>query len=466
MTDSAVAGLCRLTVRAPAVSIDLAVPSDVPVADLLPTLLRYVGTDAEEAGLEHAGWVLQRLGEAPLDEDATLGQAGLTDGSVLHLRPHTEALPEAQLDDLVDGIADTAAGRLHNWSPDAARAFLVGAAAMAVLSALVLLFWPGVPGSSRAACAGVAGVLLLAGAGSASRAVGDRLSAQGLGFLVAPCLALAGWVLPGGDVTGPDATQVVGARLLAAGTAAAGGAVLALAVTGVGAPLLLSTAVVSVAAALAGLLMGYCGLDAQSAAAIVATVVAVSAGFVPALAFKLAGMRMPAIPSDARGLQEDIEPYRGAEVAERTELAGRWITTLFGATAVIAAAALVPLTHRPGAAEVFTGCALTVLLLLHARGLVHVGQRLSLALAGAWGAVLLARSWAEDSGPGGRIVVFAVLLAVAAALALASWLVPGRRILPYWGRAAEIAHTLFAVALLPLTLWVTGLFGWLRGLFG
>ncbi|MFD4665348.1 type VII secretion integral membrane protein EccD [Streptomyces halstedii] len=466
MTDSAVAELCRLTVRAPAVSIDLAVPSDVPVADLLPTLLRYVGEEAEESGLDHAGWVLQQLGDAPLDEEATLAQAGLTDGAVLHLRPHTEALPEARLDDLVDGIADTAGRRLHNWSPDAARLFLVGAAGAAVVAALLLLFWPGTPGASRALCAAVAGLLLLAGAGSASRAVGDRVSATALGLLVAPCLALAGWVLPGGDVTGPDAARVVGARLLAAGAAGAGGAVLALAATAVGAPALLATAVVAVAIAVAGGLMGFGGLSPQAAAAVVATVVALCAGFAPALAFKLAGMRMPALPSDARQLQEGIEPYRGEEVAERTELAGRWITALFAATGVIAAAALVPLTHRPGLAEVLASLALTLLLLLHARGLVHVGQRLALAVPGAWGLLLLAHAWAEDAEPGGRTVVFAVLLGVAAALTLAAWTVPGRRMLPYWGRAAEIAHTLFAVALLPLALWVAGLFGWLRGLFG
>ncbi|WP_159671705.1 type VII secretion integral membrane protein EccD [Streptomyces mexicanus] len=466
MTDSAVADLCRLTVRAPAVSIDLAVPSDVPVADLLPTLLRYVGENAEEAGLEHAGWVLQRLGDAPLDEDATLAQAGLTDGSVLHLRPHTEALPEARLDDLVDGIADTARRRLHNWTPDAARASLVSAAAAVVLGALVMLFWPGTPGMSRPVCAGVAGMLLLVGAGSASRAMGDRISAQGLGLLVAPCLALAAWVLPGGEVTGPDATRVVGARLLAAGAAGAGGAVLALAATGLGAPSLLATAVVSVAAALAGALMAYSGLDAQGAAAVVGAAVALSAGFVPALAFKLAGMRMPALPSDARQLQEDIEPYHSEEGAARTELAGRWITALFAATAVSVAAALVPLTHRPGTAQALTAGALTALLLLHARGLVHVGQRLALASAAVWGLLLLARAWAVGSAPGTRPVVFGALLALAAVLTLAAWVVPGRRMLPYWGRAAEILHTAVAVAVLPLTLWVAGLFGWLRGLFG
>lgn len=467
MTDSAVAETCRLTVRAPSVTIDLAVPADVPVADLLPTLLRYVGEEAEEAGLDHAGWVLQRLGDAPLDEETTLARAGLADGAVLHLRPHTEALPEARLDDLVDGMAETVGRRLHTWHAGAARGLLVGTAVATVAAALVLVFRPGVTGSStKAALAAVAGLLLLAGAGSASRAVGDRLSATALGLLVAPCFALVGWVLPGGDLTGPDAAEVVGARLLAAGAAAAGGAVLALAATAVGAPALLATAVVAVATAVAGTLMGYTGLDAPAAVALVATVVALAAGAVAPFAFKLAGMRMPALPSSAGQLQEGIDPYAGDEVAERTELAGRWVTALFAATGTIAAAALAVLTHHPDLPETLTALALTLLLLLHSRGLVHIGQRLTLAVPGILGLLLLARAWAVDGDADGRVVVFGVLLAVAAALVTASWIVPGRRMLPYWGRAAELAHTGFAVALLPLTLWVAGLFGWLRGLFG
>ncbi|WP_030677045.1 type VII secretion integral membrane protein EccD [Streptomyces cellulosae] len=466
MTDSAVAELCRLTVRAPSVSVDLAVPADVPVADLLPTLLRYVGEEAEEAGLDHAGWVLQRLGDAPLDEETTLARAGLADGDVLYLRPHTEALPEARLDDLVDGIADTAGRRLHTWHPGAARGLLVGAVVATVATALLLVFWPGVPASSRAACSAVAGVLLLAGAGSASRAVGDRLSATALGLLVAPCLALAGWVLPGGELTGPDAARVAGARLLAAGAAGAGGAVLALAATAVGAPALLATAVVSVATAIAGALIGYTGLDVPAAVALVATVIALGAGAVAPFAFKLAGMRMPALPSSASQLQEGIEPYAGSEVAERTELAGRWVTALFAATGTVAVAALVVLAERPELPGVVTSLALSLLLLLHSRGLVHIGQRLTLAVPGIWGLLLLARAWAVHSGTDGRPVVFAVLLAAAAGLVIAAWTVPGRRVLPYWGRAAELAHTGFAVALLPLSLWLAGLFGWLRGLFG
>ncbi|MBJ6630338.1 type VII secretion integral membrane protein EccD [Streptomyces sp. I5] len=468
MTDSTVAELCRLTVRAPHVSVDLAVPAGVPVSDLLPTLLRYVGEEAEEAGLDHAGWVLQRLGDAPLDEETTLARAGLADGDVLYLRPHTESLPEARLDDLVDGISDTVGRRMRTWSPNAARGLLGGTAVATLALALMLVFRPGLDGSSslRVACAGVTGVLVLAGAASASRAVGDRLTATVLGLLVAPCLALAGWVLPGGDLTGPDAARVVGARLLAAGAAGAGGAVLALAATAVGAPALCATALVAVATAVTGTLIGYAGMEAPAAVALVMVVLALGAGAVAPFAFKLAGMRMPALPSSAGELQEGIEPYAGDEVAERTELAGRWVTALFAATGTAAVAALVVLAEHPNLPEVLTALVLSLLLLLHSRGLVHIAQRLTLALPGVAGLLLLARAWAVDSDGDTRLVVFAVLLAAAGGLVIATWTVPGRRMLPYWGRAAELAHTVFAVALLPLSLWVAGLFGWLRGLFG
>src|ERR1700754_4606820 len=100
MSNSPAAGLCRLTVCAPAKIIELAVPPDVPVADLLPAVLGYGGDDLGETGLEHEGWVLQRLGETPLDQEATLDSLGLHDGDTVYLRPRTEALPEVRLDDL------------------------------------------------------------------------------------------------------------------------------------------------------------------------------------------------------------------------------------------------------------------------------------------------------------------------------------------------------------------------------
>ncbi|WP_299531503.1 type VII secretion integral membrane protein EccD [uncultured Streptomyces sp.] len=466
MTETSVAGLCRLTVRAPARTMDLAVPADVPVADLLPTVLRYAGEEVEENGLEHDGWVLQLLGGKPLDEESTLDQLGLKDGDVLHLRPHTDALPEVRLDDLVDGIATVTRDRLHGWTPAAGRALLRALVVAVLVVALVVLAAPGGSAGVRAATAGAMGLLLLAGAASAGRAVGDAATGTTLGFMAAPCLALAGWLLPGGEIAGDQAHQVFGARLLAAGAAGAGGAVLGLAMVAVYTPLFLATALVALASAAAGVLMSVLDIAVDDAACAAAAVVVIFGGFVPALSFKLAGMRMPALPTNARELQEGIEPYHGPDVATRTELASRWMTALYAATGVLCAGCLVALSRRPDLPETLTAVVLSLLLLLHGRGMVNVRQRLALVVPGAWGAALLILALAAATPAEDRPLLVVGLMALAAVLAIAAWTVPGRRLVPYWGRAAELLHSLLAIALLPLTLWVLGVFGALRALTG
>ncbi|WP_405757697.1 type VII secretion integral membrane protein EccD [Streptomyces sp. NBC_01420] len=463
MTDTSVADLCHLTVRAPGRTIDLSVPSDVPVADLLPTVLRYAGEDIEETGLEHDGWILQRLGGRPLDEEATLATLGLTDGDVLHLRPRTEALPEVRLDDLVDGIASVTRDRLHDWSEGAARHLLRALVAVAVLAGLALLAWPGTSVTLRAGAAVAAGALLLAGAASASRAVDDGATGAVLGLLAAPALALAGWLVPGGELSGPQAHQVLGARLLGAAAAWAGGAVLALAATAVRTPLFLASALTAFATAVGGAVMTLFDLRAAAAAGVVAMLTVLLGGLVPALSFRFAGMRMPALPTNAQQLQEGIEPYRGNDVAVRTELAGEWMTALYGATGVLASACLVALAHRPALPALLCALVLSLLLLLHGRGLVNTTQRLVLVLPGAWGLLLLAFGWGLALTGVERVLLVVGLLVVATVLTIAVWTVPGRRLVPYWGRAAELLHTLLAVSLLPLTLWLLGVFGALRG---
>lgn len=466
MSESSVAGLCRLTVRAPARTIDLAVPADVPVADLLPTVLRYAGEEVEENGLEHDGWVLQLLGGKALDEESTLGALALKDGDVLYLRPHTDALPEVRLDDLVDGIAAVTQDRLHGWTPEAGRRLLRALIVVVLVVALLVLCRPGGSAAVRAATAGAVGLVLLAGAASAGRAVGDAATGATLAFMAAPCLALAGWLLPGGEITGPQGHEVFGARLLAAGAAWAGGAVLGLAMVAVYTPLFLASAVVALASAAAGALMTVLGLAVDDSAGAVAAVVVLFGGFVPALSFKLAGMRMPALPTNARELQEGIEPYGGPDVATRTELASKWMTALYAATGVICAGCLATLALNPDLPESLTAVALSLLLLMHGRGMVNVRQRLTLVVPGAWGAALLTLSLAGSAPSSDRPLLVVGLTALAAALAIATWTVPGRRMVPYWGRAAELLHSLLAIGLLPLTLWVLGVFGALRALTG
>ncbi|MFE6731060.1 type VII secretion integral membrane protein EccD [Streptomyces californicus] len=466
MTDTQVAELCRLTVRAPARSIDLAVPADVPVADLLPAVLGYAGDNLEEAGLDHGGWVLQRLGGEPLDEERTLDSYGLRDGDTLFLRPRAEALPEVHLDDLVDGIATTMRDHPFGWTPKVSRRVLLGIVVAVLIGGVLVIAWPGGSSLSRSVFATAAGLLLLAGAGAASRAVGDAGAGAALGFMVGPYLALAGWLLPGGELSGPHAYETLGARLLAASAALAGGAVLALAVVAAFAALFLSVAVVSLFAAVAAVLLLTTDLAPVHAAGILAVLAVILGAFVPSLAFRMSGMRMPPLPTNAQQLQEGIEPHPAAAVSARAVLADGWMTSLYGAVGVVGAACVVVLARERELAEIIMTVALCLLLVLHARGLGNIWQRMSLVVPGVLGLLLLVLVAAPAASPGNRLVTAAGLLAAAAAVAIAAWTVPGRRLVPYWGRAGEILHSALAIAVLPLALWVLGVYGALRAING
>ncbi|KOV51146.1 secretion protein snm4 [Streptomyces sp. AS58] len=464
MPESSIAGLCRLTVRTPHSSLDLVVPSDVPVADLLPAVLRHAGPDTEEHGLEHAGWVLQTLGGKPLEGEGTLTSSNVNDGEVLYLRPRTDQLPEVRLDDLVDGIADSMRDRLHTWGPRSSRMLLRALTGFAVCAGLLILASPGLTSSTRVTALAVTAALLLAAAATAGRAADDAASAAVLGSFAPPCIALAGALVTGS--AGGRGDEALGAALLAAGAAGAGSAALALALVGVHTPFFSALILAALAGTSTGVLMAFAGLHLEEAALVIASIGAMVSPFVPSLAFKLAGMRMPFLPSTPRQLQEDIEPYSSQNVASRTEIASTWMTALYGAVGAVVTVCFAAAATSQAAPDRITAAVLSLLLLLHGRSIGNVWQRLSMVLPGAAGLVMLALSLATTAQPGTRLLLAAAALATGGVLAVASWFLPGRRIVPHWGRAAEILHSALAMSLLPLLLWVLGVFGRLRGFNG
>ncbi|MFI1398193.1 type VII secretion integral membrane protein EccD [Streptomyces sp. NPDC020681] len=466
MTENSANPLCRLTVRAPAKVIDLAVPSDVSVADLLPTLVDYAGEELAEEGLEHSGWVLQKLGGERLDEELSCESLGLHDGDTVYLRPHTDQLPEVQLDDLVDGIATTMRDRPYSWTAVISRRVMLSWSLLVLVAGFLSLAAPGSSGGLRALAASCVALLLLAGAGSASRAVGDAGAALSLALPGIGYLALAGWLLPGGDIVGAMPEAGLGPRLLAAGAAATGGAMIALAAVAAYATLFMAAAVTGASAVLTGSLMVAADLTPSKTAGVISLVAVVFGAFVPSLSFRLAGLRMPPLPTNAQQLQEGIEPHSPSAVAQRATLADGWMTGLYGATSVICSAALLGLATKPGLAELITGAVLSLLLILHSRGLGNTIQRLSLQLASCVGVGLLLYGEIVSLSGTGRLLLTGSLLGVTTALTIAAWTVPGRRLVPYWGRAAEILHSTTAISMLPLALWVLGVYGYMRGLSG
>lgn len=453
--------LCRLTVRAPDTTFELAVPVDVQVMDLLPTIVGYAGDNLDEAGLGHSGWVLQRLGEDPLDEESTPDALGLRDGEALYLRPRQEALPPIHFDDLVDSVATTLRERRDTWRPELSRRMLIASLLVLLGTGLALLALPG-PAVLRAAVAGFTGAILLAGAASASRAMGDAVAGTALGAAAIPFAAMAGALVPPSSV----GTDLFGARLLAGAAAAAGAAALALAVVGASAPLFIGAGVAAVLTAIEGTVMLGFGAPLGHAAALVSVITVFIGVFVPATAFRMSGLRLPPLPGNADQLQEGIEPHEAGNVLRRSAVVDQYATAFYLAIGAVATAGLTGMLRDPGRPGYALMAALSTLGVLHGSRLGGVWPRLALTLPGLYGWTLLALRLGAGLTPGGRLLEFAVLVAVAGGLTLASWTIPGRRMLPHWGHAANLLHSLAAVSLLPLALWVFGLYHYLRGLGG
>ena len=100
---------CRLTVLAPRHRVDVALPSDVPVAELVPMVLELVGEPGDGRarpgrGGCRASWA------ARCPAAATLGELGVLDGELLRLGPATPVPAAPVFDDPVDAVAAGAAG--------------------------------------------------------------------------------------------------------------------------------------------------------------------------------------------------------------------------------------------------------------------------------------------------------------------------------------------------------------------
>ncbi|GAA4493352.1 hypothetical protein GCM10023191_030660 [Actinoallomurus oryzae] len=232
--------LCRVTVEGPQRRVDMALPVDVPFADLLPVILSYSGRDLAEVGLEHDGWVLQRLDETAIDASMTPAQVSLTHGDVLYLRPAMRQLPEFSVGEAgapegadsgsAEGLSTLTVSVTGGVPAAAVAVLLLGGfpwiAATAVAGALALVFLglgavaarrPWASGIGLACRLGALPLALLSGLHTTDLAHLDLPHAlTGLGALASA--ALAGAVLADGAV--PVFSAVAGVAL--AGTAATG----------------------------------------------------------------------------------------------------------------------------------------------------------------------------------------------------------------------------------------------------
>jgi type VII secretion integral membrane protein EccD len=460
--------LCRLTICGPARTVELAVPVHVPLIDLLPALLGHLGESLADTGLEHEGWVLQRLGDPPLREELSVAALGLRDGDMVHLRPRSEQLPPMDFDDLIDGIAVGISGRHDRWRPEMSRRLLAGLLGGSLAVGLAVL--AGHLGTTSALLAAGMAAILLGLTAAASRAFADVTAAAVLGAATIAYAGLGGVELPllnfGSHTSSLLAWAALRATLLAGGVAIAGASAAVAMVSGGRQPALAGAVTAGLLIAVGGAAATFFRLGPAAVAAVVVTLAMPVGSWVPILSFRLTKMRLDPTPTSADELQTDLDPIPGQHVLERTRLADRYMTALYGGLGVVVGVGLVVLGISAGVRAEAVAVDAIVLLLLHSRGLVAARHKLAAIIPAASGAAVLlaaaglrvdARTW-----PAFLVVV----VVAAAALFTAERSLPGHKLLPYWGRIGDLLHTLSAAALLPLTLWLLNVYQYVKSAHG
>jgi len=474
-------GLARLTIRAPRRSLDLAIPDHVPLAELLPEVLRRAGEAGASLGaygptaydptgayvpergrglVPAGGWALRRGEGTLLRADLALAAQSVRDGDVLYLVPRQVAWPEPAYDDVVEEVAATARERGRAWDATATRTFALVAAGLLLLTGLGLLLAVGPPRTlSAVAAAGVAGTLLVVGA-LLSRAAGDGVAGAAAGGMALPYATAAGGLFAAGP--GPlAATEVVLVGACALLLASALGSIS----IGYGLRIFAAGGALGLAG-LIGAVLAF-SVPAHRAAAILVVVLVAGIAAAPALAVRLSRLPLPAVTASPQLLAAEPRPARDDVVAAVVRGDELLIGSLTGIS-IAAAGCVALLAAAGGVAAPLLGGLAAATLLLRARLLPAVAARLPLLISGLVGLALTSAAAAAAAGSATRLAGVALACAAVVAL-LATAATSARRRgapSPYLGRMADILDVVTVVALAPVACAVLDLFSWVRGLSG
>jgi type VII secretion integral membrane protein EccD len=268
---------CRVTVLAPRTRMDLALPTDLTVAEMVPMLRELAGERSRRGGRpgvpdrdgSPSAWCLAAAAGAELAPHATLAELGVLDGDLLRLRRRYEAPPPPVFDDPVDAVAEAVRSpdgepsvwgdarrdddadpgapaeplAVRPWNDRCRRiAGLTAGALTPVAAAIALAATRGFGEAPNGVAAVIGGLAAVAELTGAFRIAGqDQAAAVPLAAGAVPLAAVAGFTaLPGV----PGAGHLLLASSLASAASAAG-----LAVLGTAAPVLVGLALATALAA-------------------------------------------------------------------------------------------------------------------------------------------------------------------------------------------------------------------------
>lgn len=450
----------RVTVVAPRTRIDVALPADVAVSDLVPLVVDMAEERTSDGGSAHGGWVLAKLASpAPLEPSRTLAALGVVDGELLQLRKRAENPPQPLFDDVIDAVAEATPDNFRPWTPETAKLLGNAAGGLGLLAAALALFLGGAPRGGYGLTAAIAG-----GVGAlACVAVGATLAKAYQARSTGVVVAAAG---------GLSLAFVSGFYIVPAGNPAANlllGSVLVVVVAGAGILLTNAGIAVFIAAATAGTLGALtfiCAtfLDqppygfAGAAAAVTLSLLSV----LPRATALLAKLPAPVVPGTAEDLKEETDSVDFAAIERQTSVAHEYMTGLLvGCGAVVSISAVIAATGGPFG--VILAVAATLALLLRARTYANGSQAIALVTMGTVAATGIGLGWIWAADPPQRLIwVFGTLALLATAALVVGAVFPQRRFSPPMRRAVEIVEAVCIAIVLPIALGLLGLYDQLR----
>ncbi|MFC8725416.1 type VII secretion integral membrane protein EccD [Streptomyces bacillaris] len=475
-------GFCRVTVVAPDSRVDVALPEDVPVADLYPEILRLSGQSPAPGA--PVGYHLVRRDGTVLDSSRTLAGHRILDGELLSLRPFSESLPPAVFDDVSDAVATAVAKDRTLWGDSLMRgAGLFGGSVLLCLLGFVL--WTadprhdmhGLPGILAATTA----VLLLALACVRARVYDDRGSAIALGTG-----AMVNAAVAGSGLLTLSAGQGVGRLqfLLACAAVLVVSVILMITAPGGDGPF-----VAFVLASATGLVVTFIAITAElkptEAAAVCAPFAVGALAFLPGLSTRFArlpiGFEPPrsAVGDYGTGDQTPQGPVDAARIAAQARRGHELLLGLVGGCALVAVAAAAVLGFSDNVWGQLLALATGVAMLMRAHLFRYTAQ-VGCALAAGLGSLVLlglglslnppltlVRDALRGDGAGldlRTVWLAAAVAGVAALITAIGLIVPRKGVTPFWGRFLEIAETVVLLTLLPLCLAVFDVYRSIRAL--
>ncbi|MBA8931506.1 type VII secretion integral membrane protein EccD [Kutzneria viridogrisea] len=453
----------RVTVVAPRTRIDVALPSDVAVADLMPMLLEMAREATPDGGARHGGWCLAKLGDSPLDPSRTLASLGVVDGDMLQLRKRSENPPPPLYDDVVDAIAESNPDSFRPWTPETARRIghVAGALALIGSAVAVLLAGPLLGGNGLAAAiaAGVAMIAFVAVGAVLARVYAAPIT----GLIVAaagglPMAFVCGlYVVPG--TPGRWSLLLACALVMVVSWAC-------ILVVGSGVTVFIAAVTFSTLGALAFLVGAL--LDTQPIAGIAAGAAAVglvALSWLPRMTIQLAKLPLPTVPGNAEDLKDDGGFPDYAVIERRAGLAHEFMTgMIIGSGITAAVASVLAATSGTIWGPVFA-VVVTLVMLLRSRTYANGSQAVALLTSGIVSSAGVLIGWLVNSDPVGRLLwVFGTLALLGAAALVLGAVFPKQKFSPVLRRSVDIFEAICIAAVVPLALAVMDLYNTLRHL--